>query len=181
MLNFTNCSSGNYSGKFNVFLVILAGFILLFLSIDASSAGAAALKIGDAPPQVSLPGLSGSIIRLPNDFRGKVVVLHFWAGGCSSCKEEMPAMETLYGTYAKKGLVILAVNVGQGRDVVKGLVQELGITYPVLLDTDKSMAHKYDVVGLPRTYIVDKKGVIRYKILGGASEEILKKRLLSLL
>jgi len=181
MLKLMNCLFRDYPRKFNAVPIMLAGIIFLFASVDAGAAGRSALKIGDAPPQISLPDLTGSTIRLPNDFRGKVVVLHFWAGGCSSCKEEMPAMETLYGKYGRKGLVILAVNVGQRRNVVNGLVQGLGISYPVLLDTDKTMAKKYDVVGLPRTYLVDRNGVIRYKILGSASEEMLKKQLLSLL
>ena len=79
-------------------------------------------------------------------------------------------METLYASYGRKGLVILAVNVGQRKDTVRGLVRGLGITYPVLLDTDREMAMKYDVVGVPRTYLVDRNGIIRYRIIGAASE-----------
>jgi thiol-disulfide isomerase/thioredoxin len=130
---------------------------------------------------MALKDLNGTLVRLPDDYRGKVVILHFWAGGCSSCKEEMPAMETLYSSYGRKGLVILAVNVGQGIDAVRGLVRGLRITYPVLLDTDREMAMKYGVAGLPRTYLVDRNGVIRYRIIGAASEEMLKKQVLSLL
>jgi peroxiredoxin len=181
MFKLMNCLFRDYPRKSKELPIILAGFIFLFASVDAGAAGRAALKIGDAPPQISLPDLTGSTVRLPNDLRGKVVVLHFWAGGCSSCKEEMPAMETLYGKYGRKGLVIMAVNVGQRRNLVNELVQGLGISYPVLLDTGKSMARKYDVVGLPRTYLIDRKGIIRFKILGSASEEMLKKQVLSLL
>jgi len=171
------------SGNFPIRLSAAFVFILLFSFsiVNCLAAGKTPLKIGDAPPRIALPDLKGSMVRLPDDFRGKVVILHFWAGGCSSCKEEMPAMETLYRKYGRKGLVILAVNVGQRRDMVKKLVQGIGISYPVLLDTDKEMASKYDVVGLPRTYLVDRNGVIRYKILGAASEEMLKKKILSLL
>jgi peroxiredoxin len=171
------------SGNFPIRLSAVFVFILLFSFsiVNCLAAGKTSLKIGDAPPRIALHDLKGSMVRLPDDFRGKVVILHFWSGGCSSCKEEMPAMETLYGKYGRKGLVILAVNVGQRRDMVKKLVQEIGISYPVLLDTDKEMASKYDVVGLPRTYLVDRNGVIRYKILGAASEEMLKKKILSLL
>jgi len=110
-----------------------------------------------------------------------VLILHFWTGGCSSCREEMPAMEKLYGKYGRKGLVILAVNVGQRKETVQRLVKDLGVSYPVLLDQDRKMAGSYDVVGVPRTYMIDRKGVIRYKILGSASDEMLKKQILSLL
>jgi peroxiredoxin len=93
----------------------------------------------------------------------------------------MPAMEKLYAQYGRKGLAILAVNVGQHRETVKRLAKEVRITYPVLPDPDRRMAASYDVAGVPRTYMIDRKGVIRYKILGGASEEMLKKQILSLL
>jgi peroxiredoxin len=157
-------------------------FLSPFLVADGvRAAGRNPLKIGDPPPRIALKDLNGAPVRLPDDYRGKVVILHFWAGGCSSCKEEMPAMETLYASYARKGLVILAVNVGQRKDTVKVLVRGLGITYPVLLDTDREMAMKYGVVGLPRTYLVDRNGVIRYRIIGAASAEMLKKQVLSLL
>lgn len=162
-------------------IAVLLAFSLGISPAAALAAGKTPLKIGDAPPRMALPDLRGGTVRLPDDFRGKVLILHFWTGGCSSCKEEMPAMESLYGKYGNKGLVILAVNVGQRRDLVKKLVQGIGISYPVLLDTEKEVARKYDVVGVPRTYIVDRKGVVRYKILGAASEEMLKKQVLSLL
>lgn len=162
-------------------LIGMAGLIFLFPSSDSWAAGRRPLKIGDRPPQVSLSNLSGSTVRIPEDFRGKVVVLHFWAGGCSSCKEEMPALDALYKKYARKGLVVLAVNVGQRKGTVNALAREMGISYPVLLDPDKAMGGKYDVVGVPRTYLVDRNGVVRFKILGSTTEEMLKKQVLSLL
>lgn len=162
-------------------VALLSVFVILMFTSAVLAAGNTPLKIGNAPPRIALPDLRGSIVRLPDDFMGKVVILHFWAGGCSSCKEEMPAMEKIYGKYGRKGLVILAVNVGQRRDIVITLVRGLGISYPVLLDTNRQMATKYDVAGVPRTYLVDRNGVIRYKIIGSASEELLVKQVLSLL
>ncbi len=171
--------SKNYSFK-----LATAAFFALILCFSASgvfAGGGAPLRIGDTPPRIKLSDLNGTAVKVPDNFRGKVVIIHFWAGGCSSCAEEMPAMETLYEKYRRKGLVILAVNVGQKKELVKRLVKDVGITYPVLLDPDRKMAGSYDVVGVPRTYLVDRKGVIRYKILGSASSETLKKQLLSLL
>jgi peroxiredoxin len=173
----------NYPRIINVSLAAALMFLFIhsFPSAGAIASAKTPLKIGDSTPRIALKDLNGTPVRLPDDYRGKVVILHFWAGGCSSCKEEMPAMETLYSSYGRKGLVILAVNVGQRQDTVKGLVRGLRITYPVLLDTDREMAMKYDVVGLPRTYLVDRNGVIRYRIIGAASAEMLKKQVLSLL
>lgn len=161
-----------------------AVLLALFLVADATgvfAAGGAPVRVGSNPPRVALASLNGTTVRVPDDFRGKVLLLHFWAGGCSSCKEEMPAMEKLYRQYGNKGLVILAVNVGQSKDIVQKLAREMGISYPVLLDPDQKMARNYDVIGVPRTYLVDRNGVIRYKILGSSSDATLKKQILSLL
>lgn len=158
----------------------LAAVLLLCSPLSEGLAAKAPLKVGDAAPGVVLADMKGAATRVPGDLRGQVVVLHFWAGGCSSCREEMPAMERLYDRYRKKGLAIVAINVGQKKEVVKKWVEDLRVSYPVLIDTRKEMAEMYDVVGLPRTYLVDRKGLIRYKILGSASEEMLQKQLLSL-
>lgn len=165
-------------------LGILVALFLAMLPLalpSASLAGKSPLRVGDYPPKISLTDLNGAPVRIPDDFRGKVLVIHFWTGGCSSCKEEMPAMDRIYRQYARKGLVILAVNVGEKKATVKSLAREVGVSYPVLLDPDKKGATGYDVVAVPRTYIVDRNGFIRYKVLGGASEQLLKKQILSLL
>ncbi len=160
---------------------VLLALFLIGNATGVFAAGGTPLRVGSNPPRVALTSLTGTTVRVPDDFRGKVLMLHFWAGGCSSCKEEMPAMEKFHRQYGKKGLVILAVNVGQRKDVVRKLAKEMGISYPVLLDPDQIMAKNYDVAGVPRTYLVDRKGVIRYKILGSASDATLKKQILSLL
>lgn len=139
------------------------------------------LRIGDSPPRVSAVDLAGSSTRIPDDLRGKVLVLHFWSIGCSSCREEMPALDALYVRNRKKGLAVLAVNVGQRRDVVKNFLAGLRVSYPVLLDPDRSIAREYDVAGVPRTLILDRNGIIRYKIVGEAKGDILQKFIASLL
>jgi cytochrome c biogenesis protein CcmG, thiol:disulfide interchange protein DsbE len=94
---------------------------------------------------------------------------------------EMPAMESLFARYNKRGLVILAVNVGQRKESVRAFVEDLKMTYPILLDPDRKMAQEYDVVSVPRTFIIDRNGLIRYKIVGGASMVLLNKMVYSLL
>jgi thiol-disulfide isomerase/thioredoxin len=163
-------------------LAVLAIALSIILHAQyATAARKVPLRVGEASPIVALRELNGSVVRFPGHFRGKAVILHFWAGGCSSCKEEMPGMESLYNKYRGKGLVVLAVNVNQPREMVKKLVRGFGVTYPVLLDTDGEMAERYDVAGLPRTFLIDRNGVIRCKIVGPVSVEILEKRILGLL
>ena len=90
-------------------------------------------------------------------------------------------MNDLYSRYQKKGLEILAVNVGQKKETVKDFAVELGVSYPILIDMDGKGAALYGVMDLPRTYVIDRSGVVRYRILGSATPETLKKLILSLL
>jgi cytochrome c biogenesis protein CcmG, thiol:disulfide interchange protein DsbE len=159
----------------------------LVVTVVAVSVGAApaaeapCLKIGMPLPSVTLSSLRGGAAVVPDSLRGKVVILHFWAGWCDRCKEEMPVIEALLGSYSRKGLGVAAVNVGQKRGAVQTFVSDLKLTMPVYLDEAKKVADRYEVVGVPRTFILDRKGVIRYKIAGPASEEVLKKFVQSLL
>ena len=172
---------GKYFFRFAAAVMTFMVLSHLFASGIALAAGKPPLKTGDVPPRAVLSDLKGRTVRLPDDFRGKVVIIHFWAVGCSSCRVEMSAMESLYKAYSRKGMEILAVNVGQSRDTVEKMVKTQGISYRVLLDSNRAMAQKYDVVGIPRTYLIDRSGVIRYKIVGETNEAFLKKRILSML
>ena len=162
-------------------LLLAASIVALAGAAAPSALAQAPLRIGDAPPRTTLAELGGRTLRVPDDLRGKVVILHFWAGGCSSCREEMPAMESLYTRYAKRGFTILAVNVGQRKDAVRKFAADLKVSYPVYLDPEAKVAREYEVVGVPKTFILDRNGVIRYKIVGGASRESLNKLVGSLL
>ena len=154
-----------------------------FLPGTDTSWGAAKkpLRIGDPPPAVSMRNLNGESIRLPGQYRGKAVIIHFWAVGCSSCKKEMTELESLHRAYEARGLIVVAVNVGQEKELVEKTVRRMGISYGVLLDSDGEMARKYDVAGIPRTYLIDRNGIIRYKIVGESNEMFLKKRIQSIL
>jgi len=151
-------------------VVLLCGLVTA-----ANSAERVMLKIGDPPPRFTLPDLEKRNVTVPDDLRGKAVVIHFWADWCPYCLEEMPILDKLYQQYRKQGLMVYAVNVGQGLDAVRAYVSRVKITYPVLLDTDGKTAKSYGVLGLPRTFFIDRKGNIKYKLLGEASGETLRK------
>ncbi|OPY91791.1 MAG: Thiol-disulfide oxidoreductase ResA [Syntrophaceae bacterium PtaU1.Bin231] len=160
-----------------VSLALLFG--LLFPAVARPSE--AVPRIGRTLPATVIPGLEGSPVRIPDAFRGKVAVLHFWRIGCSSCKLEMPAMDRLYRNYRDRGLAVVAVNVGQKKEAVKGFAAELGVSYLVLADAEGKSAAAYGVTDVPRTYIIDRGGIVRFRILGGATPETLKRLVLSLL
>ncbi len=154
---------------------------LLAASLAAASPGEAALRIGSTVPQVTFAGINGVPVQIPESLKGKVVVLHFWQIGCSSCKLEIPAMDVLYKQYRRRGLEVLAVNVGQTKEAVRTFAAELGVSYPFLIDPEEKGARLLGVTDVPRTYVIDRNGVVRYRILGGATTEMLKKLILSLL
>ena len=154
--------------------------VLLLTLLTAAGSANAALRIGSKLPPVTLSGIDGTSVRIPESLKGKVVILHLWQIGCSSCKLDMPAMDLLYSNYRRKGLEVLAVNVGQKKETVKAFAAELGVSYPILIDPDEKSARLFGVTDVPRTYVIDRSGVVRYKILGSATPEMLKKLILSL-
>jgi cytochrome c biogenesis protein CcmG, thiol:disulfide interchange protein DsbE len=155
--------------------------VLAFSAFPAAGAERVMLKIGDPPPRFSLQDTQGRTVTAPGDFAGNTVVVHFWADWCPYCLEEMPVLDKLYQQYKKQGLMVYAVNVGQGLDAARAYVSRMKITYPVLLDTDGKTAKSYGVLGLPRTFFIDRKGNIKYKLLGEASGETLRKLVLNTL
>ena len=105
-------------------------------------------------PLFTLKGLDGEKINL-QDYKGKTVLLNFWATWCVPCKEEMPAMQKLYNAFEEKGFVILAVSLDKGeRMEVISFVNEHSLTFPVLLDPGQRARKKYFVTALPTSYLI---------------------------
>ena len=175
-----NGRTGKGRGRRNGSIWLLWLSLLLVLPAVPCSAEAV-LRIGSPLPPVTLPGVDGAPVRISESIKGKVAILHFWQVGCSSCKLEMPAMDDLYGKYRRKGLEVMAVNVGQKKEIVRAFAAELGASYPILIDADGKGAASFGVTDVPRTYVIDRNGIVRYRILGGATPETLKKLILSLL
>ena len=108
-------------------------------------------------PEFSLTTPEGKKLSL-KDFRGKIVLLNFWASWCMPCREEMPAMEKLYQEYKEKNFVILAVAVKDRKQDAIDFAKELKITYPIALDPEAQVGSLYGAWGLPSTYIIGPKG-----------------------
>src|SRR6266851_5979985 len=131
--------------------------------------------VGDHPPprlasfpapDFTLPTLSGAPIRL-SDLRGKVVLLNFWATWCVPCRTEMPSLEALYQRQKDAGLAGLAVNLDMLSTAgVEAFVQEVAVTFPIVLDPSWSTAQVYRVVGLPTTYLIDRAGNVVVREVG---------------
>ena len=124
------------------------------------------VKVGDEAPNFQLRDLEGRTVSLAQ-FRGKVVLLNFWATWCGPCRIEMPAMEQLYRSYPRKDFEILAVSTdAQGAAVTRPFQQEMGFTFPILHDAEYRVGLMYGARTLPMTFMVDRSGVVRQKVPG---------------
>jgi peroxiredoxin len=137
---------------------------------DASSHSAQALGLQMAKepveaPDFTLRDLSGKKIALA-EYRGKLVFLNFFATWCAPCRQEMPAMERLYRSYRDTGLVLVALNVRERAREVRPFIQELRLSFPVLLDQEGLAAYKYAVRGLPATYLIGRDGQMLWRAFG---------------
>ncbi|MEK6538232.1 MAG: TlpA disulfide reductase family protein [Nitrospirota bacterium] len=101
------------------------------------------------------------------DFRGKVVMLNFWATWCAPCREEMPSMEKLYRQFKDKGFVIIAVASGEEVNSVNKFIKQYNLTFPALIDSDYKVSDNYKVWALPTTYFINSRGQIIGKAQGG--------------
>lgn len=128
---------------------------------------------GDIAPDFRLLSREGPAISL-SDFRGKTVILNFWASWCVPCKEEMPYLEAIHRERGGQGVVVLGVNIEEEKGTVDQFMQEMGLTFPVVLDSNGSVTNRYFVRYIPTTFILDKDGVIRLKKVGPfqSTEEI---------
>jgi len=126
--------------------------------------------VGAPAPEIALKNLQGQEVKL-SDLRGKIVLLNFWATWCKPCKEEMPAMQASYDKLRDQGFVVLAVNELEDVDRVIEHIRTYRHTFLVVMDHDNHVANRYGVVGLPASFLIDRKGVIREHIFGSLLTE----------
>jgi peroxiredoxin len=103
------------------------------------------------------------------DYRGKVIMLNFWATWCPPCRREMPSMERLHQKFKGKDFLVLALNQKEDEDQIFAFTAEIEmeLTIPILFDTDSAVSSDYGVFGLPTTYLIDKRGNMRFRAVGG--------------
>jgi len=134
--------------------------------MPAQHADRNSVRVGDEAPNFRLRDLQGRMMSL-SQFRGKVVLLNFWATWCGPCRIEMPAMERLYQTISHQDFEILAVSTDpQGAAVTRPFQREMGLTFPILHDPDMRTGLTYGTRTLPLSFMVDRQGIVRKKIFG---------------
>lgn len=137
---------------------------------------------GHPAPDFTLKTPDGRKISL-SDFKGQPVIINFWATWCGPCRVEMPHLQAAYEAHQADGLVVLGVNLTE-RDSpqhVPDFLAEFGLTFPVVLDEDGSVAETYRVFGQPASIFVDKDGIIHQVFQGPVNEQFINERVAELL
>jgi len=155
-------------------LLLLALALPAPAQVPANSAQALKPWSGGATPALELTDVDGKVHRLA-DYRGKAVLVNFWATWCGPCREEMPSMEALRVAMQGKPFVVLAVNVGEGAPAARGFGEKMSLGFPLLLDRDTSTTRAWSARVLPASFVVGPDGRIRYSHFGAidwASAEV---------
>jgi thiol-disulfide isomerase/thioredoxin len=126
-------------------------------------------------PDFTLNNLDGAPVSL-DDFKGKVVLVNFWATWCEPCKEETPDLQAVYEKLKDQGLVIVGVdlyNAERSQNVslqeVRQFANRYGVTYPIVLDESGGVGQAYAIHPIPTSYFIDQQGKVRYLKIGQLS------------
>lgn len=131
-------------------------------------------KSGSQAPPISVLDLNDATVKL-SDFKGKVVVLRFWATGCKACVAEMPRLDGFRKKYSENDLTILGVNIGDSKELVDAFSKGLNISYPLLLDPARIATKKYAVRTVPTTFFIDRNGNAKQVMAGEIPQQAFDK------
>ena len=142
--------------------LFMVAIMLVMAGCGSDSGDGQGIAPGSEAPDFQLEDLDGQEVSL-SEFRGRPVVLNFWASWCGPCRLEMPVFQEVYTDEMWKagGLVILAVNLGESPELVQEFVDYYGLTFPILLDPRSRVGMIYNAANLPTTYFIDNSGIIR--------------------
>jgi thiol-disulfide isomerase/thioredoxin len=155
--------------------------MMVILAASLAAAGwaqPARSLVGQRAPEFALPDLAGEPVDLARD-RGEVVLLNFWATWCAPCLEEMPHFAAWQKQYA--GLRVIGVSIDDSAAPVRTFVAKLGLDYPVVMG-DARLGERYGgILGVPVTFLIDRRGVVRARFDGEPNLDALERRIRELL
>ena len=144
----------------------LAALLLAFLVTSAGVSAAELKTLPMKPAQpLTLPTLEGGTLNLES-LRGRVVLVNFWAVWCPPCRKEMPSMARLGEKLKNRPFTILGVNVGESPEEIRAFLQQVPVTFPILLDSEGERLKPWQVFAFPTSYVVDKQGRLRLGLFG---------------
>jgi peroxiredoxin len=164
-------------------ILIFFGCFVIWFNAAQAAQRQSLHEVKDKPlaSEFVLKDIDGKEYRL-SQFRGKVVIVNFWATWCPPCREEMPSMDRAYEKLKKSGILILAINIGEDEDAIFKFTADYPVNFPLLMDQDSRVINQWPVTALPTTYVVDPKGHIVYRAIGSREwdDEVLLKKLKAL-
>jgi peroxiredoxin len=161
-------------------MILLAISLTAWLATQSKTTPVGLRAISKKAPDFTLMDLEGKAHSL-SEYRGKVILVNFWATWCPPCRDEMPSMQRLWTQLKDDGFTILAIDIGETADDITPFTMEYDLDFPILLDPESKTATKWSVRGLPTSFLVDKQGTMVYQTIGGRewddaqSVEIIKK------
>ena len=130
--------------------------------------------LGRPAPGFALAAFEGAPLSL-EAYRGKVVVVNFWASWCyPACYEEAPVLERNWRAYRDRGVVVVGVDIQDKREAAEKFVRDLGLTFPNAQDLKGTVSVDYGVYGVPETFFVDRQGRIRVKHVGAVTDDVFR-------
>ena len=164
------------------FIAVLAVLALVgLLTFGLVKKGSSGLSVGEAAPTAPLAQLGGGGTESLADYRGRWVLVNFWASWCLPCREEAPALERFQQEHGGPKFTVLGID---SRDLTSdgvAFVEQYGLSYPQLRDGDGDAARDYGTTGVPENFLVDPRGKVRLLVRGPISEEYLREEVAPLL
>ncbi len=139
--------------------------IILSLVVLLAGCGGQNPLLGKPAPDFQFTSLDEQPISL-SDLQGSPVLINFWATWCGPCRGEMPYLQQIYEKWQIRGLVLLAINIGESSSDVEEFMQSQGLSLPVLLDGDGAIAAQYGIEAIPATFFIDSGGIIQEVMVG---------------
>jgi cytochrome c biogenesis protein CcmG, thiol:disulfide interchange protein DsbE len=148
----------------SIFVRRIAVFPLLILTLSGCYSGTRPPHVGNVAPDFSVEDSDHKVSL--SDFRGKIVVLNFWATFCPPCVDEMPSLVQMDQRLKDKGIAVLGVSIDVDADAYHRFLKEYKVGFVTVRDPEQKSATLYGTHGWPETYIIDRNGIVRRKFIG---------------
>jgi cytochrome c biogenesis protein CcmG/thiol:disulfide interchange protein DsbE len=164
------------------FIVVLAVLAVVGLLVfGLASKGSSRIQAGEAVPATTLPQLEGGGGESLADYKGKWVLVNFWASWCLPCRAEAPALEEFQRRHGGPKFTVLGIDTQDLSGDAQAFVERYGLSYPQLRDGDGGLADEYGTTGVPENFLVDPSGTVRLAYPGPVGEEYLREEVEPLL
>jgi cytochrome c biogenesis protein CcmG/thiol:disulfide interchange protein DsbE len=160
-------------------LAVLA--VVGLLAFGLLSKGSSRVALGDAAPAPPLPRLTGADDGSLADYRGRWVLVNFWASWCVPCREEAPVLEKFQDRHGGSEFTVLGIDSRDLSGNARAFARRYGLSYPQLRDGDGAVAHEFGTTGVPENFLVDPRGKLRLILVGPVTDEYMRRYVTPLL